>query len=665
VIGKVIRVNDAAITIVGVIERGFTGTQRPYGPTPDITLPLVLDTLLTAGNQNTSADAPPRLTQATYWWLQIMGRRKPGITPQQVESNFEGVFQQSARQSIDALAARVSPEVQTRLNLQNRQQIPRLRVTSGARGIYDAEGEVQLISMILGAVVTLILLIVCANVANLMLSRATARGREIAVRISIGATRWRVVRQLLTESVLLACIGGALGLLVAVWAKDFMPQGIQAPLDWHVLLFALLLSCMTGILFGLLPAFRATALAGAALKENSRTLAGSRSMLGKSLLVVQIALSFVLLVGAGLFLRTLSNLRSVDVAFDSENLVLFDVNPRLNRYDPDRIARLYDEIAERLRGLGGVRAVTISDNGLMSGNYFGTNIVIQDRATENRGDLDLLRIRIDPSFFETMRIPMVLGRSFTPRDDARAPRVAIINEAAALKFFPNENPIGRRFGHDRDNTNEIEIVGVARDTKYNRIKEPAPPLLYEPLSQGEPQSVTFAVRTEGDPVAMMPLIRDAVRQIDANIAVLDMTTQEREIEEKFGQERLLAQAYSAFGGIALLLASIGLFGLMSYNVARRTNEIGVRLALGAQRADVLRMVMRESILVVGIGLIIGLAAAIAAARLVRNVLFGLSPTDPVSIAVAVFVLAGVSLLAAYLPARRASRVEPVSALRYE
>jgi predicted permease len=632
---------------------------------------MALDTALTAGNQNMGPNAPARLTQPASWWIQIMGRLKPGVSPQQVEASLDGVFQQSARQGMQQFAASMPPEVRAKLNLENRTRIPRLRVSSGARGIYDAEGEVILISMILGAVVTLILLIVCANVANLTLSRATARQREIAVRLSIGATRWRVMRQLLVESVLLAGVGGALGLLVAVWTKDLLPEGVDAPIDWHVLSFALALSCMTGIIFGILPAIRATASTAAdALKENSRTVAGSRSLLGKSLLVVQVAVSLVLLVGAGLFLRTVANLRSVDVAFDPKNLVLFHVNPKLNRYDDDRIIRLYGDITERLQGLGGVRAVTASSNGLMSGNYRGSNMLIEGRTVERRDqptrdDIDLLGVQVTPNFFATMGIPIVLGRDFTPRDGRNAPGVAILNEAAARKFFPNQNPIGLRFGHDPAKTSEIEIIGVARDTKYNQLRESAPAIVYEPIAQGSQEAMTFALRTEGDPVAMMPSIRDAIRQVDPNLAVLEVTTQKQEIEQKFAQERLLAQAYSVFAAIALFLASIGLFALMSYNVSRRTNEIGIRMVLGAQSVDVLRMVMNESVVVLAIGLGIGLAASLAAGRLIRSVLFGITATDPVSIVLAIVTLVIVAMVAAYLPARRASRVEPLNALRYE
>jgi predicted permease len=668
VIGKTVKMNDVPVTIVGVLPPEFTGIQYPITEAHEVTVPLALDAQL---SPPPPANQPSRLSQPTTWWLQVMGRLKPGATAAQVEGNLGAVFRNTARAGMDAHLKSLSDAERSTAVNRDRTQVPALRVESGARGIYDVNDNDMRSVTILFVVVALVLLIVCANVANLLLSRATTRQKELSVRQSLGATRWRLVRQLLTESVLLAAIGGALGIAVGYWGRALLPAGPNqsAPLDWRVFAFVAAITLLTGIVFGIVPALRGTGInVNSALKETSRSVVGTRSLLGKALLIIQVAISLVLLVGAGLFLQTLKNLRHVDVGFNPQNLLLFRVNPALNRYDEQRMTRLYADLLERLNTVPGARGVAMSQPALLSGSVNSTNFYVHGRTyTPGRvtdDSLDVNRLVVSPNFFEVMGIPIVLGRGLTDRDDAKAPKVAVINEAAVRKFFPSgENPLGQRFGSSIETAGQIEIVGVLRDAKYDSVRDKAPATMYVPYRQTRLGNAVFEVRTAGAPAGVMGSMREVARQIDPNLPLTDVSTQIEQVERRFQQEKLFAQAYSLFGGIALLLAAIGLFGLMSYNVSRRTNEIGIRMALGAQRGQVLGLVMRESMVLVVIGVVAGLAIAIAAGRLVTTLLFGLPPRDPTTMIAAVAVMAAVSALAGYLPARRASRVDPMIALR--
>jgi predicted permease len=664
VVGTPANVNNIPVTIVGVLPPELSGVEQAVGDAPDVSVPLALEPQFNAG-----LNAPPsRLPQPNFWWLEVMGRLKPGATAAQVRGNLAGVFEATARMGFDSYLASLPQEERSRSSVQDHTQVPELLVDSGSRGIYDVNTTDLRAVTVLTAVVALVLLIVCANVANLLLSRATGRQKELSVRLALGATRARLIRQLLTESVLLAAIGGSLGIVVGRWGQQLLPgaPGQASPLDWRVLGFVIAVTTVTGIIFGIAPALRATrAEVSGALKENSRSVSASRSVLGRSLVVAQVAISLVLLVGAGLFLRTLQNLRHADVGFNPRNVLLFRVNPVLNRYDSRKASLLYDQIGERLRAVAGVRSVSWSNNSLMSGRRSSTGMFVQGR-TYARGQRDVIfGVGVSPTFFETMKIPLVAGRGFTPRDDQSAPRVAVINEAAARKYFPNESPIGRRIGSTVEASGSQEIVGVLRDAKYSGVRDPAVPTKYTPFAQGFQGAATFEIRTAGDPVSTVGAARDAVRQVDQTLPLMNMMTQLEEVEGRFLQEKLFAQAYTLFGGLALLVASIGLFGVMSYSVARRTNEIGIRMTLGARAQDVMGLVMRESMILVAAGVAIGLGGAIAASRLVASLLYGLTPTDPMAMAGAMTVMILVSALAGYLPARRASRVDPMVALRCE
>jgi predicted permease len=669
IVGKSILLNNASVTIVGVISPDLIDVQQAVREGPDIAAPLSLVPQLANTPAGRGEPNIPLLERPTYWWLQVMGRLRPGVTAAHVQANLEPVFQHTARAGLDAYLASLPPEVRAESTHRNRRDVPRLRVEPGSRGIYDTNTSDARSVTILSVVVVLVLLIVCANVANLLLSRASTRQREISVRLSLGATRARLVGQLLTESVLLAAAGGALGILVGRWGQQLLPvaAGQIAPFDWRVLTFVVTVAAATSIVSGIVPALRATGMnVSAALKETNRSVMGTRSVLSRALLVLQVAISIVLLIAAGLFLRTLQNLRSVDVGFNTRNLVVFRIVPMLNRYDDARTIALYGRLIDRLRGVPGVQSVALSNHPLLAGSSSSTFIFIQGRASSPGQTDSINRLVISPDYFSTMEMPLRQGRGFTDRDDQNAPKVAVINETAVRKYFPNENPIGRRFGSTIETAGQLEIVGVLRDAKYDSVRDPAPPTMYVPyLQQPRTSQTIFQLRTSGDPIAAVGAIREAVRQIDPNLPLMDVSTQLDTVEKRLKQERIFAQAYSLFGGLALLLASIGLFGLMSYSVARRTNEVGIRMALGARARDVLTLVMRESMTLVAVGVVIGVVTAMVASRLVTTLLFGLAATDTLTIATAVIVMFVVSGFAGYLPARRAARVDPLVALRYE
>jgi macrolide transport system ATP-binding/permease protein len=387
-------------------------------------------------------------------------------------------------------------------------------------------------------------------------------------------------------------------------------------------------------------------------------------MLSKALLVVQVAVSLVLLVGAGLFVRTLRNLRNVDVGFNTRNLVIFVLNPALNGYDEARSATYYRDVVSRLEAVPGVRGAALSNIGMLAGGVNSTSIFVAGRSY-GPGESNINRVAISPRYFETMEMRLVEGRGFTARDDDKAPKVVVINETAARKYFPNQHAIGQRFGTSVETASQLEIVGVLRDTKYNSVRDAVPPTMYVPYMQGRLSSAVVQVRTAGEPMSAVGAIREALRQLDPALPMSNLSTQSEQIERRLVQEKTFAQAYTLFGAVAVLLASIGLFGLMSYNVARRTNEIGIRIALGAQRQDVLRLVMSESMALVATGIVIGLVAAVAASRFVAGLLFGLAPTDLATMLLAMAIMLIVSALAGYLPARRAVRVDPMVALHYE
>ena len=680
VVGRQINLNNVPFTVVGVTPQEFQGTMQ-VGTSPDVTIPVAWEPRVSPERS--------RMAGAGTWWLRVMGRLAPGATPEQARALFDATFRESVVEHRAArLALAQGASQQASLRPLKPEEVPQLDTTPGAQGEMDTRGDYQRPLYMLLGVVGLVLLIACANVANLLLARGAARQREIAVRLALGARRRRLVRQLLTESLLLALTGGALGVLLAFWIKDgLMSVGVwgggrmgalDPQLDLRVLGFTMLLSLLTGVLFGLAPAWRSTDIdLTPALKDGSRGSTGTgRAWLSKSLVVAQVALTLLLLVGAGLFLRTLVNLKRVETGFNTHNLLLFSVDPALIGYKDERLVTLYKGMAERLEAVPGVSSVTFSRNPLLSFSSSSRNFYMPDAApltgADGRpspaGEVYVHQVR--ENFLEAMEVPLLAGRALSERDDARSPKVAVVNQTFAQKFFGGENPIGRRINFDPEKPGEVEIVGLARDAKYTSQRAQTPPTAYLPWLQElrSAGSVYFEVRTGGDPEGAVAAVRQAVREVDANLPLANLKTQVEQADETMALERLFAKLLGLFGLLAQLLAAIGLYGVLAWSVSRRTHEIGIRMALGASRTDVLRMVLRQGMGLTLLGVGVGLAGAYALSRYMEslsNMLYDVKPADPLTFGLTALFLMLVALVACYAPARRATKVDPMVALRYE
>jgi predicted permease len=651
-VGKTIDVNRSPVVIVGITPEGFDGPRMSEAS--DITLPITMAARL---------DPTGRARPVSVWWLQMMGRLKPGVSREQALAELQTTFVDTVRES---WAAR-PPDTPN----PTRSGLPQLRVRPGAQGPDGPRIDAQQTLFGVFAVVAAILLIGCVNLASLLLVRASARRQEVTVRLTLGASRWRVVRQLLTETLLLAIFGGIGGAILAWWGKDFMrwlpareTPIVDARIDPRVLAFTAVLSAITALLCGIGPALRAArADLGPSLKTSAQRGGITRGVASQALLAAQVAVSLVLLVGAGLLVRTLYNLSKVDVGFNADNVLLFRIDPALQSDRPSRIVDVYDRIMAAIEAVPGVQSCTMSVMPLIARSEWEETVQPDGTALPKSAFIQIARW----NFLETMGIPLVAGRDLSAADTQGRPRVAVINETMARQVFGERTPVGRHFqfvnGADRNVA--IQVIGVARDAKYASLEQPVPPTLFMPHAQVPPSGMTVEVRTTSDPMTVASAVREAVRQTDPAIALAEMKTQRQQIAQTIGKPRAFAALTTVSGMIGLLLACVGLYGVVSYETIRRTHEIGIRMALGARRSDVLRLVMRQTVVVVTIGAGIGVALALAASRLIASLLFGIAPSDPFAIGSALAVLIGVALAASYLPARRASQLDPTRALRYE
>ncbi len=685
VIGKQINLNNVAFTVIGVTPPGFEGAMQ-VGSTTDVTIPIAWEPRLYVDPKSS------RMYGAGEWWLRIMGRLKPGVTAAAARAQLENAFHQSVVEHRGARQTQAQATGGNSIGDLDPRHYPRLFLDPGGQGEMDVRRSYAPSLYLLLGVVGLALLIACANVANLLLARAAGRASEISVRLALGASRWRLVRQLMTESALLACLGGTLGVVIAFWVKngllaasDWGGRGMGAlepQLDWRVLGFTLALSLLTGIVFGLAPALRATKMdLTPALKDSGRSSgASSRSSLSRGLVVLQVALSLLLLVGAGLFVRTLVNLRHVDPGFNTRNLLLFSVQPGLIGYKDEKLEQLYQRMAERLEAVPGAQRVTFSESALLARVQSARSVYLRSALTAAPDEEGRIKAnglatinRVRENFLEAMEIRLLAGRALKSRDDARAPRVAIVNQTFANIYFPNENPIGKRFTFDSNKPDEIEIVGLVRDAKYRRQRDEIQPTAYLPWRQELRQmnKAAFALRVTGVSDAVVAAVRQAVREVDGNLPINNIRTQIEQADETLAMERLFAKLLTLFGLLAQALAAIGLFGVMAYTVSQRAREIGIRMALGASRTDVLKMVVKQGMTLAGAGVALGLGAAYALAKFLesrldlKSMLYGVQVNDPLTYGVIAGLLTVVALVACFIPARRATKVDLMTALRCE
>jgi predicted permease len=678
VIGQQLKLNQQSLTIIGVTPRGFYGTLQ-VGYQPAVTVPLAMEPLLRGDNSILGTPTTPG-----RWWLNVMGRLKPGATEAQVRQTLNSAFQTAAleampppRKSSDP--AQLAPK-----------DYPRLIFEPGDRGMLDRRKSYAPTIYGLFIVVALVLLIACANLANLLLARSTMRRTEISIRVAVGAGRRRLVRQLLTESLLLATLGGVVGVVFAFWGNSalvaltdsetgFLPNGVELSLNWRVLAFTLGVSLLTGVLFGLVPAWRATSLdLSSTLKQSGRTT-GRMSRFSKGLLVVQVAAAALLLAGAGLFIRTLDNLQRVELGFNPENLLVFRLQPERAGYKDERLLQLYEQLFDRLDHLPEVRGATFSRIELIANENWSTDFLLPGETEDTAAEHETMRQMVRENYFATMEIPFLRGREFTVHDNLHAPAVAIVNQTFQNKFFPNEEILGKRVSFS-DDKRAVEIVGVVADTKYDRQREENQPLVYTPWQQeamniGE---MYFALRTSNQ-TTVAEQVREIVRELDSNLPVAQIGTQAARVQATLGRERLYARLLSFFGVLALVLAAIGLFGVLAYSVSQRTKEIGLRMAFGAQVAQVIRLVIWQGMKLVLLGLAVSALLGFVLKRLLERQyfapdswqrqmvqqLYGVEVSDPLTLSLIAALLVLVTLLSCWLPARRAAKVDPLVALRYE
>ena len=658
IVGKTIRLNRHLFTIIGITPPWFTGLD--VDTAYDVAIPIGCEPIL-----RTDASA---LADRDWWWLRILGRLLPGETPRQAEARMKALAPEVYRATLS-------------LNLHAGGQKEYLQrsfaLRPAATGFSDTGTQYRTALFTLMAVVGLVLLIACANIANLLLARAAARQREISIRMAIGAARRRVMRQLMSESLLLSVLGAAGGLLFAVWGSQLLVRFLStagselqldtAP-DLRVLAFTMGVALLTGLLFGLAPALRATRVSpNNFLKEHGRSVEAGRFGLGRALVTGQVGLSLMLLVGAGLFLGTLRNLLSIDLGFIRHNVLLVGAGMTQANVPKEQRPRVYREIVERLRTIAGVSSASSSAMTPIGRGQWDSEVSPEGYSPKGKDDTLVYFNRVSPGYFATMRQPVLLGRDFSDHDDSGAPKVMLITESVARRFFGQANPIGKTIRADGPGKAGIyQVIGVVKDAKYASVDEGLTLTVYIACAQdSDPRpGVNFEVRTERLPDTFIPAVRAAIGEVNRGIS-LEFRNFETQVNESLLQPRMVALLSAFFGGLALLLAMIGLYGVTAYGVARRQSEIGIRMALGAQPGSVVWLVLREVAAMLAIGTALGLGASLSAGRLVASLLYGVKPSDGAPLAIAAVVLALATGIAAYLPAHRAARLDPMAALREE
>jgi predicted permease len=668
VIGKKILVNGYPITIVGVSQAGFDGTDP--GQSPQIRLPVMMNAEMNPFGAKFDYNFKSRRGR----WINVFGRLKPGVTLEQAKASLQPFFHDMLEMEVQQKEfARAAPEVKQRFLTMFIDLLPASNGNSELRRRFSNS------LLVLTAIVGLVLLIACANVANLLIARATARQKEIAVRLALGANRSRIISQLLIESLLLAFVGGIGGLALAVWIDrsllGFLPAGdspltISTTPDWRVLCFNFAVSLLTGTIFGLVPALQSTRpeLAGT-LKDQVGSITGRTSIgLRKALVIAQVTLSLLLLIGAGLFIRSLKNLKDLDPGFQTTNLLTFVIDPTMNGYKPERSLDFYRQLQDQVNAIPGVESSALAVMPVLGGYEWDNSMAIEGFSHKPTETPDPHMQFISPDYFKTMNVPILAGRDFRMTDSSGTPKVCIVNEKFAKRYFPDGIAVGRHIGlgGDPGTKLDIEIVGVARDTKYESLRDEIPVEVYEPYRQMNfVLGMAAYVRTVRSPEQAFGSIRRVINQMDPNLPVSYMKTVEKVQEESLVSERLVTSLSSGFGILATLLAAIGLYGVMAYLVARRTREIGIRMALGAARTDVIWLVLKEVLQLVSAGIVIGLPAALVLTRLAKSQLYGIQPNDSLTIVLATAGIALVAILSGYIPARRATLVDPMRALRFE
>ena len=672
IVGKTVRVNGLPYTVVGVAEERFNGTRvtgvvdafvpittAMGGGGASSTSPPLAAFAPMANTSALSPDLSGMREQRGAVWLNMFGRLAAGATPEQAQAELSTIA--------SSLASRYPDSNKDR----------GVRVSPGLGLDPAARGDIAKFMAILFGVVGLVLLIACANVANLLLARGSARARELSVRASLGASRSRLVRQLLAEGLLLALLGGIAGVALGAWSLRLVLRlpvfvngfsGVAVDIDPRVLGFGLVVMLVSGLLFALPPAFRTSRVdLVTALKLGTPGSGDGRSRLRSGLVVAQLALSLVLLVAAGLFVRTLQALYRIEPGFETRRVLLATVDPGLQGYDEGRMTRLFEEFQDRVRAVPGVERAAMGFIVPLGGGGWDTRVYPFD--AKPRPDDPGIKTDINavfPGYFETLAMRLVNGRDFATTDRAGSPNVVVVNEALAEQLWPGGNAVGQRFRMGRGGEQVLEVIGVVRTARYRTLVEPPRPFIYRPFSQAFRASMTMHVRVRsGDPYGVLPGVRRALDELDRDLPLSRVTTLDERLSGSVGAQRTAAMLVGMYGVLALVLAAVGLYGSMAYSVARRTREMGVRMALGAQPTEVRRHVLGQAARIVGVGVVVGLVAAVPATRAVRSQLFGVEPSDPVTLVGVTVVLAGAALMAAYIPARRATRVDPVVALRSE